>query len=208
MVTMPYDAGMARGHTVDELGRTSPDPAWPTDRAAPGDLDLIRRFCNTQNLESGADRIGTVESAVGWLAAEAIDVGPVRHDDVERLHRLRAALRASIARHNPKLSASDPAPDLAALTSDLRFRVEVGEADDVELAVDARDPYELVAGRLLLLVLDAGRSDRWRRFKACRRCRWVFYDSSKNRSGTWCSMQACGGRSKVDAYRRRRHAAR
>jgi predicted RNA-binding Zn ribbon-like protein len=45
----------------------------------------------------------------------------------------------------------------------------------------------------------------WSRLKACRRhaCRWAFYDHSRNRSGTWCSMAVCGNRVKVADYRRR-----
>jgi predicted RNA-binding Zn ribbon-like protein len=47
------------------------------------------------------------------------------------------------------------------------------------------------------------------RFKACRndRCRWVFFDASKNRSSTWCSMASCGSRIKARTYRQRRRAA-
>jgi predicted RNA-binding Zn ribbon-like protein len=43
------------------------------------------------------------------------------------------------------------------------------------------------------------------RLRACRRdaCQWVFYDASRNRSGVWCSMDVCGARTKMAAYRRR-----
>jgi predicted RNA-binding Zn ribbon-like protein len=42
--------------------------------------------------------------------------------------------------------------------------------------------------------------------KACAddECEWAFYDSSKNRSRTWCSMEVCGNRAKTRAYRARR----
>jgi len=46
----------------------------------------------------------------------------------------------------------------------------------------------------------------WERLKACRNCRWSFYDYSPNRSATWCSMQLCGNRKKTRAYRRRKAA--
>lgn len=38
-------------------------------------------------------------------------------------------------------------------------------------------------------------------------CRSVFYDRSKNRSGRWCSMDVCGNRAKVRAWRERQKAA-
>jgi predicted RNA-binding Zn ribbon-like protein len=46
----------------------------------------------------------------------------------------------------------------------------------------------------------------WTRLKACRNtaCRYVFYDYSKNRSGTWCTMAICGNRLKTRKYRQRR----
>jgi predicted RNA-binding Zn ribbon-like protein len=48
------------------------------------------------------------------------------------------------------------------------------------------------------------------RLKSCRNhdCRWAFYDYSKNRSASWCSMQLCGNRTKTRAYRRRHSAER
>jgi len=46
----------------------------------------------------------------------------------------------------------------------------------------------------------------WSRLKVCPAddCQWAFYDHSKNRSGTWCSMKVCGNRAKVRRYRERR----
>jgi predicted RNA-binding Zn ribbon-like protein len=48
----------------------------------------------------------------------------------------------------------------------------------------------------------------WLRLKACpgRHCGWAFYDHSRNRSGSWCSMSLCGSRSKAREYRRRNRA--
>jgi predicted RNA-binding Zn ribbon-like protein len=36
-------------------------------------------------------------------------------------------------------------------------------------------------------------------------CVLFFYDTTKNRSRRWCSMEGCGGRAKAVAYYRRRH---
>jgi predicted RNA-binding Zn ribbon-like protein len=49
----------------------------------------------------------------------------------------------------------------------------------------------------------------WTRVKACHRdsCRWLFFDQSRNRSGTWCSMAGCGSRMKARAYRARQREA-
>ncbi|MHB8244304.1 MAG: CGNR zinc finger domain-containing protein [Acidimicrobiales bacterium] len=59
---------------------------------------------------------------------------------------------------------------------------------------------------LVAIVHGAMADGTWVRLKVCQsdRCRFAFYDSSRNRSGTWCSMQVCGNRAKVRTYRQRR----
>jgi predicted RNA-binding Zn ribbon-like protein len=66
---------------------------------------------------------------------------------------------------------------------------------------------ERFAAEVVLAVAAAQAAGTWARLKACHHCSWLFYDSSKNRSGRWCSMTACGGRQKMRAYRRRRASA-
>lgn len=46
------------------------------------------------------------------------------------------------------------------------------------------------------------------RVKVCPgdRCGWLFLDTSKNRSRTWCSMKTCGNTAKVKRYRQRASA--
>jgi predicted RNA-binding Zn ribbon-like protein len=41
--------------------------------------------------------------------------------------------------------------------------------------------------------------------KACpwHTCHWAFYDHTKNSGGVWCTMEVCGNRAKVKAYRER-----
>ncbi len=60
-------------------------------------------------------------------------------------------------------------------------------------------------GRLLAIVVEAQAAGTWARLKACpaEDCHWAFYDASRNRSRTWCSMQGCGNRAKARAYRAR-----
>ena len=59
---------------------------------------------------------------------------------------------------------------------------------------------------MLAAVVRSAVDGTWGRLKACRNegCKWAFYDKSKNRSGTWCHMDACGVRHKMRAYRERR----
>ena len=45
----------------------------------------------------------------------------------------------------------------------------------------------------------------WDRVKICpaEDCRWAFFDHSRNRSRTWCSMRVCGNRTKARNWRER-----
>ncbi len=65
-------------------------------------------------------------------------------------------------------------------------------------------------GRILAIAFLAELDGSWDRFKECSSptCRSVFWDRSKNRSGRWCTMQECGNRAKVRAYRDRERSAR
>ncbi|MEX2314914.1 MAG: ABATE domain-containing protein [Thermomicrobiales bacterium] len=49
-----------------------------------------------------------------------------------------------------------------------------------------------------------------RRLRECAAadCGWLFYDTSRNQSRRWCSMQSCGNRAKVQQFRERRRDGR
>ena len=69
--------------------------------------------------------------------------------------------------------------------------------------VGAGDPLAHVVAIAFRAMLEGT----WPRLKACRNCKWAFYDYSKNRAASWCSMQLCGNRLKTRAYRSRRARA-
>ena len=62
-----------------------------------------------------------------------------------------------------------------------------------------------VLAALLGIVARAQAEGTWSRMKACPAdtCQWAFYDRSRNRSRTWCSMSECGNRAKARSYRAR-----
>jgi predicted RNA-binding Zn ribbon-like protein len=71
--------------------------------------------------------------------------------------------------------------------------------------VPAGEGMDAVVAELIGIVHEAMSDGTWTRLKACRSetCEWGFYDRSRNRSGTWCSMAVCGNRQKARSYRRR-----
>ena len=193
---------------MDARGRTLPRSDWPDDRHAPEPLEFVRRFCNTTNLESGADRLDEAADFDAWLRHEGrptIDAGEA---DRDRLAELRETIRVAAAAH----VEGDAEADAGALESIARhgasstFRFDPG-GRSVPFRTDAAPgTTDQLVAELVLGVADALTTGTWARLTACSNCRWVVYDASKNRSARWCSMSACGGRDKVRNHRARRRA--
>jgi len=87
-----------------------------------------------------------------------------------------------------------------------RIRVGVRIHPDEGYRLIAEGPgIDRPIGELLLRVMTAMGSGSWRRLKLCANpdCSRAFYDSSRNRSGRWCSMATCGNRMKARRFRQR-----
>jgi predicted RNA-binding Zn ribbon-like protein len=177
------------------------------EEGAPGRLDVVRRFVNTEDVEDGIEELGTPAAMRAWLREQGLpDVSGAGAADLERLTALRTALRQLLLANN-----GQPYDDRA-------LELLRTEASNVDLRVDFRDGaselvpagtgMDAVVGELIGSVHEAMADGTWARLKACRSdtCEWAFYDRSRNRSGTWCSMAVCGNREKARAHRRR-HAA-
>lgn len=180
-----------------------------TTKAAPGELELVRSFVNTLDRESGEDELADPASLVQWLSAHGLLAGGMAASprDLSRARRLREALRALLAENNgcaPAVGAREVLEEIARRGRlALRFDPRGGARIEPQAHAVAG-----ALGQLVAIVADAMRAGTWTRLKACRdeRCGWAFYDRTKNRSGTWCSMAVCGNRAKVRAYRARSRA--
>jgi predicted RNA-binding Zn ribbon-like protein len=175
-------------------------------QAAPDQLELVRQFVNTRELDPDVESIPTPEALSAWLAENGLLDADVEltERDLRRAHELREALSGLLLANN---GAPLPAATVAAVNSafdgaDLSLRLD--DDGEPELAVEASGLDAAIA-RLGAIVYEAKVAGTWPRLKACAadECRWAFYDRSRNRSGTWCSMEVCGNRAKVRAYRER-----
>ena len=132
-----------------------------------------------------------------WLAAEGVELAPsslaIAQATREALRELLIANTHGRAPSPEALALLGRAAARALLTVDFTSGALVPRAGGVDGAV----------GRVLAVAAEALRDGSWARLKACRNCRWAFYDESRNRSAAWCSMQLCGNREKTKAYRRR-----
>ena len=173
--------------------------------SAPGDLDLVRRFVNTNDFDTGAEDLTGPAEFGAWLEEVGLAKDPdVSARDLTRAIEARETLRSLLLSNNgapvkegafDRLNAA-----LAGAASEVRF--EEGSAT----VVPHGGTVEAALARLAMIVRDAMVSGEWARLKACPddECQWAFYDRSRNRSRTWCDMQDCGNRAKVRAFRARK----
>jgi len=183
-------------------------PAYRLPAPSP-DLRRLQAFVNTNEIEAGTDAIATPQRLHGWLvAAGAIEVGDqVTREAHARAMALREGIRALALANSDRPLQRDL---VAAMNHAARRTTLVAAVDDdatwhVEPASRGVDGF--LAGLMGTLVT-AMADGSWVRVKACANdaCRWLFFDQSRNHSGTWCSMAECGSRMKARAYRARHRA--
>lgn len=177
--------------------------------AAPNRLDLVVDFVNTANQDEGTDELTTAQSLRDWLARHDLldpggDGARPTDNDLGTAVAVREALRSLMEANNG--ASADAAA--AAVLEDAVCRGDLGLHFTPDGDVCFRPGvagFDGALAELLVPVADAVRDGTWSRVKACRAedCRWAFYDRSRNRSGVWCDMAACGNRTKVRAYRAR-----
>jgi predicted RNA-binding Zn ribbon-like protein len=179
---------------------------------APGELELVRAYVNTLDIEAGTEALPTPAALGEWLSGHGLGPADLRPTaaDLRRAVAVREALRAILLSHGD--GSPEPADAWRALDDQARrSRLQVRfEPSGEVLPEPAAGGVDGAVGRLLAIVHGAvARPDAWRRLKACRlhTCEWAFYDHTKNRSGAWCNMAVCGNRAKARAYRERRASA-
>jgi predicted RNA-binding Zn ribbon-like protein len=177
-------------------------------KPAPPPLRDIQQLLNSRNLLGGYDLLSDESTARSWLAAISTEVGEdCNGAAVAQLRDLREAMRELLSSH-----ATGEAPKRAALRvlrsagAGTRLSVDVDSAGRPRLLApsDSRGTRRVIDD--VMTALAAAPPDQLQRLKACINpgCGWVFYDTSRSRSGTWCLMNVCGARHKMERYRSRR----
>ncbi len=178
-------------------------------KPAPGELIVVQGFVNTLDVESDEDEFDTAKSLKTWLTRHGLlrSNALVSAKDLQDALSFREALRHLLLANNGKTVCPSSLRQLNHLVSRHLLAVSFGK-DCVPCLAPTGRGIAKALGQILVLVVQAVGQGTWSRLKACNEtsCRWAFYDSSKNHSGRWCSMSACGNRDKARAYRRRRSA--
>lgn len=176
-------------------------------RPAPGRLAVAQAFLNSVDLEARNDELASAEDLGRWLAGHDL-LAPdtvLDADDLSHAIQVREALRDLLESHH----ATPPRPPATGFLREIAEKGRLVTAFHAEGGggrLEATAPgLDGALGNLIAIVHTAMADGTWYRLKVCQRdkCRWAFYDHSKNRSSTWCSMDVCGNKEKAAAYRRR-----
>lgn len=158
------------------------------------DVKLVVDFLNTVDVEQDTDVLDDPVRWREWVARQRLGPLPVGLPPGEMIAQVRVvrdAMRESaITGAGPVDSARSRAGGL--------IRVELHGGVPTLVAGDPVGAVLAASARLAVL-------GDWDRIKICPAddCRWAFFDHSRNRSRTWCSMRVCGNRTKARNWRER-----
>ncbi|MCE0534543.1 CGNR zinc finger domain-containing protein [Kineosporia rhizophila] len=183
------------------------DPSTESTPPA-GGLELVRRFVNSLDIEAGTDELTDPDGWPAWAGRNGFRQQPSSSsDDLARLVRLREALREGLQANHDRA----PLPEAVAteLTRAAQWaEVRVRFCPDGAMLGSEADGARAVGAQVLARVAAGLADGTWARLKVCRNdaCRWAFFDTSRSRTGQWCSMGVCGNRAKQARHRSRRTA--
>ena len=179
-----------------------------TTAPAPGELELVRSFLSVHD-HVADDPISLPPSHASlrdfFLERGLLSSGQqLSESDLETAFAVHRALHRRV----------EAGPGGAVTPAELSVIDEAARAARLELRFGAAGPPQIVPtasglpealGRVLAAAFLAELDGSWDHLKVCggETCTSVFYDRSKNHSGKWCSMQSCGNRNKVRAWRAR-----
>ena len=173
-------------------------------------LDLVRDYVNTFDLETGIDTIATPDDLAMWLSEQGLvdDLVEPTDEEVADALAVREAVRELLLANNGVDADGDVASktlEEAGRKAHLGVRFENGRP----VLAPEGDGARAAVGRLVATVAELAPTDEWKRLKGCRdeHCRVAFYDKSRNRSRAWCSMEVCGNREKARSFRARHATA-
>ena len=178
----------------------------PLNKALEGEVDLLVDFVNTRDLEEETDSVAEPEQLSAWIAERTGElIGALDEEDVARVRALRESLRALLRTHNGGALDQRRLDPLREAAERSRYRPAFSATGELEIA-PARSDLTGFEARLLLAIERLQSQGAWPRLKACTDggCQWAFYDATRNRSRTWCSMEECGNREKTRRYRERK----
>jgi predicted RNA-binding Zn ribbon-like protein len=189
-----------------------------TDQLGPDILTPVRQHMDARDapdllldlVEShdGGDLIGSPERLRDWFVERGlIEPGAtVSAEEWNRARHLRAAVRDLFAGRPEGAVDERTRRTIEEVAAEGGLRLKVSPTGDISFAPGSPGAPGALA-RIVAELYEARLRGTLDRYKACQKCGWAFYDSSKNRSRRWCDMASCGSQVKAQAYRARKKSA-
>ena len=181
-------------------------------KPAPAPLHHVQLLLNTRNLLGGYDLLSDDATARRCLALiTERDGEPAPRDDTEaalaELRDVREAIRDLLLAHSAGVPAGpEVVGRIRSASADVLLAVEFDDSGNPVMAPPPNSSgVQRITATVMAAIASAG-PDQLQRLKACVNpgCGWVFFDTSRSRSGTWCAMNVCGARHKMERYRGKR----
>lgn len=175
------------------------------ERPVSRNVDLLLVFTNSVDHELDTDDLTSTAELSQWLVDHGLMARRIRAtaEDLALARELRDAVHdALVANHE----GSPRGTALSSVGERLPLRLTVGSSGPV-----LRPVLDGVRGALseVLIAVNASVGDgTWPRLNICAsdECEWAYFDSSKNRSRSWCEW-GCGNKIKTRNYRARQKAS-
>jgi predicted RNA-binding Zn ribbon-like protein len=172
---------------------------------APDSLALVQDFVNTKDCLSQRETLLSPDLLRKWLVEHDFSAeGSLNEEDLEWACMVREALRSLLRANNGAILDAQALEILNQASNKAGWLMRFQQDGSVQLVPTASGLDQAIA-QVLAQTFRAMQEGTWSRLKACRNeaCQWIYYDISKNHSGTWCTMSICGSREKARAYRHR-----
>ena len=172
------------------------------------DITIMTAFLNTLDMTLGVDSLADPTRLLAWLRHRSFaTLEDPSIQDVAWAVEFREALRELVSGNSGATPSATAVEIVARASRTASLRLEFSQGGSVTLA-PIGSGLEAAVASVLTAVHTAMAAGTWSRNKTCGNpeCRRAFYDRSRNRSGIWCEMAACGNRMKARRFRKRRVA--
>lgn len=176
-------------------------------KQAPGKLALLQAFVNSKDIEDNIEKFQTPDHLQEWFHHyEFLDEDErINEEEWQEALHFREAIRNVLLANNGQELDKGSVEIINSIIQKSVFHLQLQSNTEMLVKPLSAGAYKAL-GKMMEIIYQAMENGTWKRLKTCpyHTCFWVFYDHSKNLSGTWCSMEICGSRVKSKAYRQRK----
>ena len=150
------------------------------------------------------DWLDPATNAEAWAEAAGI-TAPVGTDIAEIRELREVVARTFLAIADGDTPAADDVERIGRMAADAWGHRRLGFAEGAPAAGWTDTAPSLATEVALDAASLLTSSEALRRIAACRECRWLFLDTTRNHSRRWCDPRDCGNRARQRRHYQRRH---